>query len=101
MTLLRRMTGRPTKDGSGEKTNAVMCTWGLGEGGDRGSGPQMHARSLQGLCSRCSSGLFPSSIHSGLPVTHHFKVRFKSQSGKGFMWPRVFLKGYWLLLKEK
>lgn len=46
MTLLRRMTGRPTKDGSGEKTNAVMCTWGIGEGGDRGSGPQMHARSL-------------------------------------------------------
>lgn len=48
MTLLRRVTGRPTKDGSYEKTNAVICAWGLGEVGDRGSGPQMHACSPTG-----------------------------------------------------
>lgn len=48
VTLQRRMTGRPTNDGSGEKTNAVLCAWGLGEGRDRGSGPPMHARSPTG-----------------------------------------------------
>lgn len=79
MTLLRRMTGRPTKDGSGGKTNAVIGAWGLGEAGDRGSGPQMHARSptgsLQLLFLRPLSQLYTQWPPSH-PGSHHFKVTF-------------------------